>query len=83
MSVLELKNEVLQKISNADELLLKKIKSAIEEYEDNTIVAYTISGKPLTINQYREEVYKAEEDIKAGNYYTTEELRIKIESWKK
>ena len=83
MSSVDLKKEVLEKIFNADEPLLKRIKSAIEDYEENTLVAYSVTGEPLTIAEYRQEILKAEEEIKARNYFTTEELQRQIENWKK
>ena len=83
MSSINLKKEVMEKISNADEPLLKRVKSAIEDYEENTVVAYSVTGEPLTITEYRQEILKAEEDIKVGSYFTTEELQRQIENWKK
>ncbi|SHG13872.1 hypothetical protein SAMN05444483_10599 [Salegentibacter echinorum] len=83
MSTLELKNQVIDKLENADENLLKKVQATINDHEENKIVAHTVSGKPLTIKEYRAEVFKAERDIEQGRYYTTSELKTEMEKWKR
>lgn len=83
MSTLELKNQVIGKLENADEDLLKKIQATINAYEENKIVAHTVSGKPLTIREYRAEVENAVNEAKEGKYLTTEQFKKEIEGWKK
>lgn len=83
MSTVELKKQVMDKLKNADEDLLKKIQAAIDDYEEHTIVAHTVLGKPLTIKEYREEIFKAEKDLAEGRFYTTSELKAEMEKWKK
>ncbi|PRX52502.1 hypothetical protein [Salegentibacter salegens] len=83
MSTLELKDQVINKLKNADEALLKKVQAIIDNYEVDKIVAYTVSGKPLTVKEYKEEVEKAVNEAKEGKYFTTEQLKREIESWKK
>ncbi|MDT0649209.1 hypothetical protein [Autumnicola edwardsiae] len=79
----ELKKELLKKVSAADDLLLIKIQSIIEAYEDDEIVACTIEGKSLDKNGYRNEVERSLKESKAGNTLTTDELKIEFEDWKK
>ncbi|MDX1719040.1 MAG: hypothetical protein R3353_02685 [Salegentibacter mishustinae] len=83
MSILQLKDQVINKLKNADEDLLKKIEATIKDYEEDKIVAHTIAGEPLNIKKYKEEVLKGERDIEEGRHYTTKELRKEIEKWKR
>jgi inorganic pyrophosphatase len=83
MSTLELKDQVIERLKDADEHLLKKIQATIDDYQEDKIVAYTVSGKPLTIKEYRNEVENAVNEAKEGKYFTTEQLKKEIESWKK
>ena len=79
----ELKKEVLKKVSTADDLLLRKIKSTIEAYEEDEVIAFTIEGKSLDKHGYKNEVERSLKESKAGNTLTTNELRKEIEDWKK
>ena len=47
---------------------------------DEGIVAYTISGKPLTKSQYIEEIEKGFDDIKAGRFKTHQQIKDKYRS---
>jgi len=81
MGALELKESVLQYINSADERLLKVVKAVIESYQEDEIVAYTVSGNPLTRNQYKIELTQAIEEINQGKFISQEDLEKESESW--
>ncbi len=65
--------EELTKVEDAT--LLQAIKNILKDRakEDHS--------KRISIKEYNEELDKAEEDIEAGNYYTTEEARKIASQW--
>ncbi len=81
MGALELKDSVLQYINSADERLLKVVKAVIESYQEDEIVAYSVSGNPLTRNQYKIELTQAIEEINSGKFISQEDLEKESENW--
>jgi hypothetical protein len=81
MGALELRESVLEYINTADERLLKVVKAVIESYQENEIVAYTVDGIPLNRMAYKEELQKAKEEIKRGEYITQEDLEKESNNW--
>ena len=74
MDTLELKNILISKISEIDDIqYLEAIMTILES---------KTSSKNYSEN-YNEELLKAEEDIKAGRLYTQSQAKDKIEEWKK
>lgn len=80
MSNLELKEKIHEYLNRADDRLLKII-YAILNQDENEIVAYTTSGKPLTRAAYRAELKESEEEIKRGEVISHEDLEKEIEKW--
>lgn len=74
MDTLELKNILISKISEIDDI---RYLEAIM-----TILESKTSSKNSSEN-YNEELLKAEEDITAGRLYTQSQAKDKIEEWKK
>jgi len=59
------------------------IQSIKEDLEPNQIIiAYTTDGRPLTTKQYNENLLTAENQIKAGNFLSQDELEKKSAKWK-
>lgn len=87
MTTMDMKENILTAINNADHRLLRLINALIESYHDEEqeeeIVAYTVSGKPLTKEQYRQRIMEAEAEIDKGNFITHEDLKKKVRSWGK
>lgn len=82
MGTLDLKQSVQNYIDKADHRLLKMIKALVESYhEDDTAVAYTVDGKPLTRAQYNKELLNAEEEIKKGKLTSAEDLEKESQNW--
>lgn len=81
MGALELRDNLLQYINQADERLLKVVKAVMESYWEEEIVAHTIDGKPLTKKEYREELNEALAEIKKGEFTTQEDIEKESESW--
>ena len=81
MGALELRDSVLEYINTADERLLKVVKAVIESYQEEETVAFSVEGKPITRAVYKEELVKAELDIKNGNVISQEDLEKESENW--
>ncbi len=70
-----LREELKAKIDSADENLLKQINSILfQKKNKNDVVAYTMKGEPISRKQLEDELLLAEQEIKAGNFITIEEL---------
>ncbi|AWH84080.1 hypothetical protein HYN59_02675 [Flavobacterium album] len=54
---------------------------ALKAETDQEIVAYTVSGEPLTLEQYKAKIDKGMRDIQEGRYMTHEELLKEMETW--
>ena len=59
--------------------LYERMKS--EFYQDNEIIAFTTAGKPLTKNEYIEQINIGLRQIQNGEMITNEELQKEIETW--
>ena len=81
MGALELKDNILELLNNADENLLKVVKEAIENYKEEEIVAYTVDGKPLNRKEYKEKLDSAMQRVREGNYTTQEDLEKEMKNW--
>ena len=76
MNTLELRNIVIAEIEKIDD---DSFLSALK-----TILESRITTLPKTYSeQYNEELKVAEEEIQNGNFYTHNEVKDKIEQWKK
>lgn len=75
MNTLELRNIVIAEIEKIDD---DSFLSALK-----TILESRITPPKTYSEQYNEELKVAEEEIKNGNFYTHNEVRDKIEQWKK
>lgn len=95
MGLPELKQKIQMQIENADERLLRIVSSVFDNYlneepivetKNNTVdestVAYNITGKPLTLEEYNQEIDKGIEDFKNGRSISHEQLLKEIKSWK-
>jgi hypothetical protein len=92
MGLPELKNKVLMYIENADERLLMKVSDIFENEYTNTetqeniisepIIAFHVSGKPLTLKEYNLEIDKGIDDINNGRFISHEDVLKEIKSWR-
>lgn len=63
-----------------DDAMFEKL-LALKQEDENKIVAFTASGEPLTLEQYKAKADKGMRDIEEGRYMTHEELLKEIETW--
>ena len=95
MGLPELKQKIKMQIEIADERLLRIISSVFDNYlnEDaiiettenivsEPIIAYDITGKPLTLKQYNKEVDKGIDDFNNERFISHEALLEEIKSWR-
>ena len=83
MSTPQLRNEVEHFIKKADNQFLKMVHAMALVYSHKEIVAYTANGIPLTKDSYLREMDEAEQDIKKGKVFSTEQIKKRINTWKK
>lgn len=94
MGLPELKQKIHNQVENADERILSIVSSVFDNYLNyvslaetienevsEPIVAYDVSGKPLTLKQYNDEIDKALDDFENGRYISQEDLEKEIDSW--
>ena len=81
MTTMDMRENILTAVHNADNRLLKLINALIESYREDEIVAYTVSGEALTRETYRQRIAEAEAEIEKGHYITQEDLEKKVRSW--
>jgi hypothetical protein len=75
MNTLELKNILISQISKIDdESFLSALKTILDS-RSNTPKNY--------LEEYNNELFVAEEDIKKGNSYSHNQVKENIEEWKK
>ena len=85
MSSLEIKKQLHQYIDLADERMAEALLAMFKNYfqdKKDSVVAFTAKGKPLTKAALIKEVMEATEDVKKGNFLTTEEIRAKFKNKK-
>lgn len=81
MEAAELRETMIGYIKEADEQLLKVLKTVVENYKENDIVTYSLDGKPLTQRQYRQELIDAEAEIGRGDFTSQEDIEKEAENW--
>jgi len=72
--------ELVKWILGIGEDILNKV-DEIKETTSSRIVAYTVSGKPLTKEAYIKKVKDAESRIDSGEYITQEDLLKETQTW--
>ena len=68
-------------LHTAKDSVISKIKSIVYKEEQEHIVGYTVDGKPLNANQYKVEIQKGIDDIKAGKVTLHQDLLKEIQTW--
>lgn len=79
MNLEAIKLEIMEKLLLMEkETVLEQINKILER---ETIVAYSVTGKPLTIKEYNDNLSEAEKQIAEGKFKTQEELEKDLENW--
>lgn len=81
MGAIDLREEMITYINQADARLLKVLKAVVEDYLEQDAVAYDIHGKSLNLQEYNNQLQAAEDDIAAGNYSKQEDLEKEAKGW--
>ena len=81
MELPELREELHEYISQADENALKIIYEMSKEFKRAKVVGYRTDGTPISHKDLIDRVKLASQQVKAGNYITQEELEKEIENW--
>lgn len=81
MGAIELREEVLKKVQDADERLLAMINALAISYQESEVIAYTVEGEPLSREQYKQELQEAKAEYKRGEYTAVDDLKKEIKDW--
>ncbi len=76
MGVAELKEKIRLRLENADEHILRIVASILDKEEN--VVAYDGFGNALSLEGYNKKIDEAFDDLKNGNVFSNEEMRLKI-----
>ncbi|WP_299676371.1 hypothetical protein [uncultured Dokdonia sp.] len=82
MGAVELRNKLIEIISNSDERFLRMVNALHKTYkedisDEDEVVAYTIKGEALTKNDIVENNNEAIKSIERGEFKTHSEIRQK------
>ena len=82
MATIDLRQSVMEYVKNADNRFLRLVKAMADNYhEKDDAVAYTVDGKPLTLEQYDQELKDAEGEVQRGETISAEDLEKEAENW--
>ena len=82
MATLDFRQSVLEYVKRADNRFLRLVKVMADNYhEKDDIVAYTVDGKSLTLEQYNQELLDAEAEIERGETISLEDLEKEARDW--
>ena len=83
MSNIQLRSEIGRMLAFADERLLASIYSMMKSYleHDQSIVGFTVEGKPLTKEDLLELVETSRKEALQGKVIGANELLAEIENW--
>jgi len=83
MNTIEKRDFIHSHLHFADDILIdevfKKINTAINS--NKVIVGYEAGGKPISAYQFLKDLKEAEDQIRAGNFLTLEEMEREAENW--
>ena len=81
MSLEIIKINLAKQLFNVEEeSVLMEIKSILD---NQVVAAYTIDGKPLSVEEYNASLNDAENDIKAGRTTNSATLKEEVRQWRK
>jgi len=72
-------SEILLLSDSEREILIKRINK--NYYDDKGIMAFTSSGKPMTKNDYSEQILIGLKQIENGEMLTDDELQKEMRTW--
>ena len=83
MSNIQLRSEIGKLLTFADERLLESVYSMMKSYleHDQSIVGYTVEGKPLTKGELLELVENSRKEALEGKVIGAGDLLAEIENW--
>ena len=84
MSAVEIRADLIERITNMDEHFLKAIYSMVVTYQNETTeqpIGYEIDGTPIYGSVLGHALDKEVEAAKNGNFITAQELNKKSKTW--
>ncbi len=86
MDLTSRKNKFIEQFMKLTSLTkIKRLEEVLhaETNEKDEIVAYTITGEPLTKEQYIKDLKQAEEEIEKGEFISHEDLKKEVRAWRR
>lgn len=83
MSTAQVKSQLHEYINKADEKLLRLMHSMLQNYfkEEDSIIAFTASGVPITKGQMKELSDEAVKAVEDGQSLSSDEIRKLKNNW--
>jgi len=83
MSVLQVRQELHKYIDLADERMIRAMYAMLQNYmhDDQDIVAFSVSGQPLTKNDMIKSVNEAVSDVEQGKGLSSDDIRQAKKNW--
>jgi hypothetical protein len=79
MKIESLRKSIMRKLLSLEKkATMEKINAILDE---ETTVANTADGKPLTLKDYNKRLNEAEQQIRSGKYLTQEEAEKEADKW--
>ena len=83
MNILEKRDFIHSHLHQLDEELVSELYHKMYSFikEENPVVGYSATGKPIEKKQFISELKEAEKQIERGEYTTIEDLEEESEQW--
>ncbi len=81
MKTAEKRKKIISKVNEADDRLLNVLEAVVESYTRSEVVAFSVTGEPLTNYEYNQELLEAEKEVSEGKTISTEDLEQQSKNW--
>lgn len=78
MGTAQLKEELHQYVDRGDKRLLHMMQAVAKAYFEED---YTLPGKPMSAEEYKERIKEAKFNIEAGHFTTQDDLEREMKQW--
>lgn len=81
ISTVQLREELIQYIKNADERFLKMVQAMSKEYDKDAVAGYNTDGTAISKKMLIKRVKQASAEVKSGKFISQEDIEKEIENW--
>lgn len=85
MSLVEVRQEIVDKLEELDENMLMAIHTIVHRStnKQEEVVGYEVDGTPIHVNDFLEDATEQLDEVRKGNYTTLEDHKKETEAWLK